>query len=161
MASISSLADGRISRAAQALRSSLAARRRGVLPAVLATVILALAGCGSSHPRTEVLRSANPLTSDMYLRLTGPGGAVSHVAQQLMTGAFSKYNFRKDRREGRFLPPRVLDRKICSSTHTIRPADAPELQKWRGRKITITVYGRKNSTIYCAGLGPGIYQGGS
>lgn len=121
---------------------------------------LAICGCGSSHPRTQVLQSANPLTSDIYLRITGPGEAVSYVAQRLMTGGFSKFSFTKGTGQGLFLPPRVRDEKLCASTHTIRWWDASELQKWRGRKLAISVYGKESSAIYCAAFGPSIYQTG-
>jgi hypothetical protein len=162
MSPASILTSGQIGRAARALKNRLPGARRGVLAAVLAAVILAMAGCGSSHPRTEVLRSANPLTSDIYVRITGPGGAVSYTGQRFITyGEFSKYNLRKDRRGGLFVPPRILDRKLCASTHVIRRADAPELQRWRGRTLAVTVYGKKSSAIFCAVLGRGIYRGGS
>ena len=134
--------------------------RRIVVLLLIAALPLAICGCGGSQPRTQVLRSANPLTSDIYLRITGPGGAVSYLAQRLMTGAFSKFSFTKDRRPGLFLPPRVRDRKLCSSTHTIQWWDSPELQKWRGRKLAISVYGKKISAIYCAVFGPSLYQAG-
>jgi hypothetical protein len=134
--------------------------RRIVVLLLIAALPLAICGCGGSQPRTQVLRSANPLTSDIYLRITGPGGAVSYLAQRLMTGAFSKFSFTKDRRPGLFLPPRVRDRKLCSSTHTIQWWDSPELQKWRGRKLTTSVYGKKISAIYCAIFGPSLYQTG-
>ncbi|HKO26375.1 MAG TPA: hypothetical protein VJU80_02875 [Solirubrobacteraceae bacterium] len=124
------------------------------------TATLVMAGCGGSHPRTEVLRSANPLTSDIYVRITGPGGAVSYVGRRFMSGGeFSRLRFSKELREGPFLPPRVRDRKLCSSTHVIRSSDAPALQGWRGRTLEITVYGNKISAIYCAALGPNIYAG--
>lgn len=132
---------------------------RVALTAVLATVILV--SCGGSYPRTEVLRSANPLTSDIYVRITGPGGAVSYIGKRLMTGGFAKFNFSDASREGLFLPPRVRDRKLCGSVHTIRDGDAGELQKWDGRKLAITVYGGKISAIFCAALGSAIYLGSS
>jgi hypothetical protein len=132
---------------------------RVALTAALATVILV--SCGGSYPRTEVLRSANPLTSDIYVRITGPGGAVRYIGQRLMTGGFAKFNFSDARREGLFLPPRVRDRKLCASVHTIRDGDARELQKWDGRKLAITVYGKKIAAIFCAALGSAIYLGSS
>jgi hypothetical protein len=148
--------------AACTLRTSLAGVRWGALAALLTTVSLAMSGCGGSHPRTELLRSANPRTSDISVRITGPGGAVSYVAQRFITaGDFSKYSLRKKPRGGFFVPPRILDQKLCAGTHIIRPEDAPDLQKWRGRTLQITVYGKKSSTIFCAVLGPGLYQGGS
>jgi hypothetical protein len=138
---------------------------RPVLATVLATVVLA--GCGSTHPRTEVLRSANPLTSDIYLRITGPGGAVNYIRQRFMTGgSFGKFRFDaagragRSRKGGPFLPPRLRDRKLCASTHTIQPGDAPDLQKWRGRTLAITVYGKKISTIFCAVLTSDLYLAG-
>jgi hypothetical protein len=141
----------------RAARSSV-----GVLAALLATVSLALAGCGGSHPRTVVLRSAIPATSDIWVRITGPGGAVSYIARRFMGGAaFSRFSFTDASREGVFLPPGVRQRKLCSSTHVIRQEDAPDLQKWRGNKLEITIYGRKVSEIFCAVLGADLYLGGS
>jgi hypothetical protein len=134
--------------------------RRIAVVLLIAALPLAICGCGSNHPRTQVLQSANPLTSDIYLRITGPGGAVSYVAQRLMTGGFSKFSFTKGTGQRLFLPPRVRDEKLCSSTHTIRWWDASELQKWLGRKLAISVYGKKSSAIYCAAFGPSIYQTG-
>jgi hypothetical protein len=151
---------GRIREGVCSLRSRLAGMGRVGLTAVLATVILV--SCGGSYPRTEVLRSANPLTSDVYVRITGPGGAVSYIGKRFMTGGFAKFNFSDARREGLFLPPRVRDRKLCSSVHTIRDGDARELQKWDGKKLAITVYGKKKiSAIFCAALGSSIYLGSS
>lgn len=107
-----------------------------------------------------MLRSAIPATSDIYVRITGPGGAVSYVGQRFVGGGtFRKFGFQREaeREKGLFLPPRVRDRKLCASTHTIGPADAPELQRWRGRTLEITVYGRRGSTLFCAVLRPGLY----
>jgi hypothetical protein len=157
MSPVSRLLDlSRIPEGVWSLRSRLAGMGRVALTAVLATVILV--SCGGSYPRTEVLRSANPLTSDVYVRITGPGGAVSYIGRRLMTGGFAKFNFSKARREGLFLPPRVRERKLCGSVHTIRAGDARELQKWDGKKLAITVYGKKKiSAIFCAALGSAIY----
>jgi len=128
---------------------------------ILASVALALVACGSSHPRTLVLRSALPATSDIWLRITGPGGAVSYIADHFRSGgAFSRFRFSESGRRGLFLPPGVRDRKLCASTHIIRQGDAPELQKWRGRTLAITVYGTRVSAIYCSVLGPELYLGG-
>ena len=110
--------------------------------------------------RTKFVRGspADPDVSDIYVRITGPGGAVSYVARRFKTGdAFSRLSFKDASREGSFLPPDVRDRKLCSSTHIIRSDDAPELQKWRGRTLEVTIYGRKISAIYCAVLGSEIY----
>jgi hypothetical protein len=135
--------------------------RRLVIVAVLTTLMLAIAACGGGRPRTEVLRSTHPLT-DIYIRITGPGGAVSYIAQRFSSsGALDRYSFRRAPRERVFLPPRVRDRKLCASTHIIRRGDAPELQKWRGRTVAISVYGKKTSAIFCAVLGPVLYLGES
>lgn len=132
-----------------------------VLAAVLTGVCGTMTGCGGSHPRTELLSSANPRSPKIYVRITGPGGAVNYAGDRFITyGGFSRYSLRKDPRGGFFVPPRILDRKLCASTHIIRPGDAPQLQKWRGRTLAITVYGAKTSTLFCAALGPGLYQGG-
>jgi hypothetical protein len=162
MSPLSSLASGRISKALSARPKRLAGARRGVLAAFLAAASLAIAGCGSSHPRTVVLRSAVPATSDIWVRITGPGGAVSYIARRFRSGgAFSGFSFTDASREGVFLPPGVRDRKLCASTHIIRQADAPELQKWRWNKLAITIYGRKVSAIFCAVLGADLYLGSS
>jgi hypothetical protein len=125
-------------------------------------VIVASAGCGSSHPRTEVLRSTLPPTSDIYLRITGPGGAVSYIGRRFESGGtFSKFRFRDAHREGLFLPLGVRQRKLCASTHVIRRGDAPQLQKWRGRTLEITIYGKKISVIFCAVLTSSLYLGDS
>ena len=128
---------------------------------VLLAAGLATAGCGSIQPRTEVLRSSIPLTSDIYVRITGPGGAVSYVGRQFMTsGTFDRFSFRRENsKAGLFLPPRVRGRKLCASTHIISPLDASELQKWRGRTLEVSVYGRKTSTIFCSVLGSALYGG--
>jgi hypothetical protein len=161
MSRFSSLASGRIRKALPPLRSGRGEARRAVLAAVLVSLTLALAACGSGHPRTEVLRSASPLTSDIYLRITGPGGAVSYMAQELSGGAFTRYRFNEPPGSGLFVPPDARDRKLCASTHTIRSEDAPELQKWQGRTLAITVYGKETSSLFCAALGPGLYLGGA
>jgi hypothetical protein len=56
-----------------------------------------------------------------------------------------------------FVPPRVRERKLCASTHVIRADDAPQLQKWRGRTLAITIYGQQSSRIFCAVLGGDLY----
>jgi hypothetical protein len=130
-----------------------------MLAAVLTTMTLAIAGCGSSHPRTEVLRGVGPDVSDIYLRITGPGGAVYYLAQRFRrTELFDAFRFRRTAvSEGVFIPPRVRERKLCASTHVIRAYDAPQLQKWRGKTLEITIYGQKASRIFCAVLGRDLY----
>lgn len=131
--------------------------RRTILAAISATVILALSACGGSGSRTEVvrLRSANPLTSDLYVRIKGPAGAVAYLARRLTTGAF------QEDRIGVFAPPARHHgrRPICSFTHAINAFDAPDLQRWRGKKVKLTVYGVAG--IFCRALGAGIYQAAS
>lgn len=159
---VSMRASARISNALWALQRRLAGARRGVLAAVLATVSVAVVGCGSSHPRTQVLKSALPGVSDIYVRITGPGGAVSYIGRRFRTGdAFSRFSFSDASREGLFLPPDVRARKLCSSTHIIRRGDAPELQEWRGKTLEVSIYGKEISAIYCAVLGSDIYLGAS
>jgi hypothetical protein len=137
--------------------------RRGMLAGVLAAVVLAMAGCGGSHPRTQVLRATAPVLSDIYVRITGPGGAVSNTAQLFRRGGvFDRFNFREAAdREGVFLPPPVRRQKLCASTHVIQAGDAPQLQKWRGKTLEITIYGKKVSRIYCSVLTSTLYLGGS
>jgi hypothetical protein len=134
-----------------------------MLAAILTTLILVTAGCGSSHPRTEVLRATNPQISDIYLRITGPGGAVYYIAQRFRDGsAFSRFNFHETAAgEDLFLPPSVRERKLCASTHVIQGGDAPQLQKWRGRTLAITIYGTKNLRLFCAVLTGSLYLGTS
>jgi hypothetical protein len=122
-----------------------------------------MAGCGGSHPRTAVLRGTNPLLSDIYLRITGPGGAVYYIAQRFRRGGgFKGFRFRKTAGSERvFLPPSVRERKLCASTHIIRADDAPQLQKWRGKTLEITIYGEKTSGIYCSVLTGNLYLGPS
>jgi hypothetical protein len=126
------------------------------LAVVLATVALSASACGGGGgPRAELLRSANPLTSDLYLRIKGPPGAVSQIAEGATTGAFSRYHV------GAFVPPKVRRHKACSFTHTIDVADAPNLQKWRGKKATLIVYGNSAyATTYCLGIA-GAFGSGS
>jgi hypothetical protein len=146
-----------------AIRRRLGRAQRGVLAAVLTSAALVVAGCGSGHPRTEVLRSTSPITSDIYLRITGPGGAAYYVAQRFSAGdAFSRFRFHETAgSDGVFLPPTLRERKLCSATHRIRSGDALQLQKWRGRTLAITIYGRRVSRIYCAVLTGGLYLGPS
>lgn len=137
--------------------------RRVAALLLIAALPLAICGCGSSHPRTEVLRGANPVPSDIYLRVTGPGGAAYYIAQRLRGSAeFNGFSFHKTAgTEGAFLPPPVRERKLCASTHVIQAYDAPQLQKWRGRTLAITIYGEKTSRIYCAILTGNLYLGAS
>src|SRR6266567_6388672 len=74
-----------------------------ILAALLTGLMLMACACGSNGTRTEVLRlrSANPVTSDLYVRMRGPAGAVSFIAKGLISGGFSKGA------EGFFLPPRL------------------------------------------------------
>jgi len=101
--------------------------------------------------------------SDIYLRITGPGGAVHYIAQRFRgAGEFKGFTFHTSAdREGAFLPPGVRERKLCASTHVIQAYDAPRLQKWRGRTLAISIYGQKTSRIYCAVLTGNLYLGPS
>ena len=134
------------------------ASRPFLAAAVLTVLLLTASACGAVDSRTEVLRlrSANPLTSDLYVRMRGPAGAVKYVARGLSRGAFSSQG------EGVFVPPDVRRQKACSLSHTIDYADAPTLQAWRGRKIKITVYGKSSyAATYCNGLQAGSFVSGS
>jgi len=134
-----------------------------MLAVVFTAVTLAMAGCGSSHPRTEVLGATSPVISDVYLRITGPGGAVYDIAQRFMgSGSFKRFHFYETTdSQGLFVPPDVRERKLCASTHVIQAGDAPQLQQWRGRTLEITIYGKKTSRIFCAVLTGNLYLGGS
>jgi hypothetical protein len=139
----------------RAVRSALVL----LLAAAAVGVFLALRSSGAPKPRTEVLRSESPLT-DIWVRITGPGGAVSYVGNRFLTGgAFTKFTFRKAPAKGLFLPPVVRGQKLCASTHVIQPGDAPQLQEWQGRRVAITIYGNRTSALYCAVLGYGLYLG--
>jgi hypothetical protein len=121
----------------------------------MTALVLTAAACGSGGSRTEVvrLRSANALTSDLYVQMRGPAGAVNYIAQGLSRGAFSS------QAEGFFVPPDVRRQKACSLSHTIGYLDAPKLQAWRGKKIKITVYGKSSyAAAYCNGLQVGIFE---
>jgi hypothetical protein len=66
---------------------------------------------------------------------------------------------RKEPTKGIFMPPSIREQKLCAATHVIQPGDASQLQKWQGRKLAITIYGNKESALFCAVLGPGLYFG--
>jgi hypothetical protein len=127
-----------------------------VVAVVLTALLLTASACGAVDSRTEVvrLRSANPLTSDLYVRMRGPAGAVHYIAQGLIRGAFGS------QAEGFFVPPDVRRQKTCSFSHTISSLDSPQLQAWRGRKMKITVYGNSSyAATYCQGIQvSGIFQ---
>jgi len=130
------------------------ASRPFAVAAALVALLFTASACGVNS-RTEVvrLRSANALTSDLYVRMRGPAGAVNYLAQGLSRGAFSS------QAEGSFVPPEVHAREACSLSHTIGYLDAPNLQPWRGKKIRITVYGRSSyAATYCNGLQVGIFE---
>ncbi len=125
------------------------------LAAVLIGLALTTCACGGNSTKTEVLRlrSANRLTTDLVVRLTGPAGAVNYIAQGLIRGAFNKAGV------GSFVPPNLPRRQACSLRHTIGSLDAPKLQDWRGQKMTIAVYGNSSyAAAYCRGIRAGIYQ---
>src|SRR2546423_8853403 len=131
------------------------ASRPFLVAAVLTALLILASACGGVDSRTEVvrLRSANPLTSDLYVRMRGPAGAVKYIAQGLSRGAFSSQT------EGFFVPRGVRRQKACSLSHTIGYLDAPKLQPWRGRKIRITVYGKSSYAVtYCNGMQVGIFE---
>ena len=131
------------------------ASRPGAVAALLTALLLTVSACGAVDSRTEVLRlrSANPVTSDLYVRVRGPAGAVNYIAQGLIRGAFSS------QAEGFFVPPDVRRQKACSFSHTIGSGDSPKLQAWRGKKMRITVYGRSSyAATYCQGIQAGIFQ---
>ncbi|HEU5477429.1 MAG TPA: hypothetical protein VFU64_06320 [Gaiellaceae bacterium] len=129
--------------------------RRTILAAVCATVTLVASACGASSSRTEILRlrSANPLSSNIYVKITGPAGAVDYITQRLTAAAFKKEDV------GVFVPPSRHPRALCSFTHTIRPTDAPDLQRWRGKKMRIAAYG--SAGPLCLVLRSGIYRASS
>jgi hypothetical protein len=125
------------------------AARPSLLAGVLAALLITASACGSVDSRTEVLRlrSANPLTADLYVQMKGPAGAVDQIAQGLSRGAFSS------QAEGSFVPPGARSQKACSFSHTIGSFDSPHLQAWRGKQMKITVYGNSSyAATYCQGI---------
>jgi hypothetical protein len=96
------------------------------------------------------------LTSDIYVQIRGPAGAVSPIANAIETGAFTKIKTGPITAYGEgssFLPPRLYhhlhEHRICLFAHTIQAGESPTLQPWVGKKITISVYGHKSSLLYC------------
>jgi hypothetical protein len=121
---------------------------------VLAAVMLTASSCGGSgKPTKQLLRSNNPLTSDLYVQIKGPAGAVSKIANAIETGAFTNIKLGlvpPYGNGGSFVPPHVQSHRICLFAQTIQPVDSPQLQAWLGDKITFTVYGSKSSSVlYC------------
>jgi hypothetical protein len=121
---------------------------------VLAALTLAGSGCGASEkPTKQLLRSVNPLTSDLYVQVKGPDGAVTKIANAIQTGAFRKIKtgaVPAYGKGGSFVPPHLQQHRVCLFAKTIQPLDSPQLQPWLGKEITITVYGNKRSAgFYC------------
>lgn len=116
---------------------------------VVVAVALAMSGCGGGNePKREVLRSANPLSADVYVLISGPAGVVDYIAGHLGAGNFAKYG------HGVFLPPRVRRhrrQKVCSIAQTISKADSLSLRAWRGRTARVEVFGDSKSSeaIFC------------
>jgi len=116
---------------------------------MVAGLVLSVCGCGAGNkPKREVLRSANLLSADLYVRVAGPTGVVDYVVSRLKASAFDTFG------PGIFLPPRVRRhrrQKVCSVTRTIASTDSPSLQAWRGRKVRVDVYGdhKGSETIFC------------
>jgi hypothetical protein len=140
-------------------RTRVQARGLAPLVQVLAAVMLTTSGCGNSNePTKQLLRSNIPLTSDLYVQIKGPEGAVSKIANAIETGAFTKIKtgaVPPYGEGGSFVPPRLRQHRVCLFAQTIQPVDSPQLQAWRGKKITFTVYGAKSSSsvIYCRLIG--------
>lgn len=129
--------------------------RIAILGAALTALMLVVSACAGGSTKTEVLRlrSANPLTSDLYVRVKGPAGAVRYIAQGLTRGAFSEGP------AGSFVPPGLKQEKACSFSHTIDTTDPPNFQAWLGKKVRITVYGTSSyAGTYCHGIGAGIFE---
>ena len=124
-------------------------------PARIATVVMAAAllvamsGCGNGNkPKREVLKSANLLSGDLYVRVAGPTGVVDYVVNRLKASAFDTYG------HGAFLPPPLRHHrreKVCSITHSIGEADSSSLQPWRGKRVRVDVYGENKTSeaIFC------------
>ena len=136
------------------------------LPGRIATVVIAAAllfamsGCGNGNqPKREVLKSANLLSGDLYVRVAGPTGVVDYVVNRLKASAFDTYG------HGAFLPPIVRHhrkQKVCSITHSIGDADSSSLQPWRGKSVRVDVYGsHKNSEVIFCQILPLVLARGS
>jgi hypothetical protein len=135
------------------------------LPGRIATVVMvaallfAMCGCGNGNkPKREVLKSANLLSGDLYVRVAGPTGVVDYLVNRLKASAFDTYG------HGAFLPPHVRRHrreKVCSITHSIGAADSSSLQAWRGRTVRVDVYGhnRSSEAIFCQILPLVLAQG--
>jgi hypothetical protein len=132
------------------------------LVVVLAAITLIGSGCGSSSkPTKQLLRSEVPLTSGLYVQLKGPAGAVNRVANAIESGAFTKVKtgaVPPYGDGGSFVPPRVQQRRVCLFARTIQPTDSPQLQPWRGKKITFTIYGERSSSsiLFCRLIAIGV-----
>jgi hypothetical protein len=127
-------------------------RWSGIRIAVLliaAGLVLSVCGCGNGNaPKREVLKSANLLSGDLYVRIAGPTGVVDYVVGRLKASAFDTYG------HGGFLPPRLRHhrrQRVCAITHNITSADSSSLQAWRGKKVTVNVFGDNKSSeaIFC------------
>ncbi|HET8557849.1 MAG TPA: hypothetical protein VFL58_11135 [Gaiellaceae bacterium] len=114
-----------------------------------AALLVAMSGCGNGNkPKREVLKSANLLSGDLYVRVAGPTGVVDYVVNRLKASAFDTYG------HGAFLPPPLRHHrreKVCSITHSIGEADSSSLQPWRGKRVRVDVYGRNKTSeaIFC------------
>lgn len=123
--------------------------RRIAVLLVVAGLALSVCGCGAgSKPKREVLRSANLLSADLYVRVSGPAGVVDYIVGRLRASAFETLG------RGAFLPPSVRHhrrQKVCSVARTIAETDGPNLQAWRGKRVRVDVYGDSKSSeaIFC------------
>jgi hypothetical protein len=123
--------------------------RRVAVLLLLAGLAFATCGCGNGNkPKREVLKSANLLSADLFVRVAGPTGVVDFVVSRLKASAFDTFG------RGVFLPPRVRRHRrqeVCSITRTIAGTDSPSLQAWRGKKVRVDVYGdhKGSEAIFC------------
>ena len=126
---------------------------------MVAALLFAMSGCGNGNkPKREVLKSANLLSGDLFVRVAGPTGVVDYVVSRLKASAFDTYG------HGAFLPPSVRHHrreKVCSITHSIGDADSSSLQPWRGKRVRVDVYGhnRSSEAIFCQILPLVLAQG--
>jgi hypothetical protein len=133
--------------------------RRFAVLLVVAGFVLGVCGCGNGNkPKREVLKSANLLSADLYVRVAGPTGVVNYIVDRLKASAFDTYG------RGVFLPPHVRHhrrQKVCSITHSIASADSPSLQAWRGKTVRVDVYGdhKSSEAIFCQILPLVLSQG--
>jgi hypothetical protein len=75
------------------------------------------------------------------VKVIGPAGAVGYIVERMKAAAF------KTDQVGVFVPPSQSSRPHCSFAHTIATRDARDLERWRGKRVKIAVYG--SAGLFC------------